>query len=59
MTVSSNAGDEVQGERIICIYNRRSDEVLLLLAGGHWALTTVIKGSPARAIVDKLWHLKQ
>jgi len=48
MTILKDPGDEVQGERIICIYRKRSSEFLIPLTAGHRAIKTVIKGMPAR-----------
>ncbi|MHA1228309.1 MAG: hypothetical protein ACTSPV_16335 [Candidatus Hodarchaeales archaeon] len=58
MTILKDPGDEVQGERIICIYRKRSSEFLIPLTAGHRAIKTVIKGMPARVIVDKLWRFE-
>ena len=59
MVVLKNAGDEIRGERIICIYRKRSSEVIIPLTSGHRAIKVIIKGLPARAIIDKIWRLKR
>jgi hypothetical protein len=59
MTVLQSAGDEVQGEKVICVYRKRGDEILIHQTEGHRALRMTIKGLPARAIVDKQWIFKQ
>ena len=59
MAVLENAGDEIRGERIICIYRKRSSEVIIPLSSGHRAMKSIIKGLPARAIIDKIWRLKR
>lgn len=56
MPVLTDPGDEVRGERIICIYRGRSPEILIHQTDRHRAMRTVIKGLPARAIVDKLFR---
>lgn len=59
MAVLTNEGDEIRGERLICIYRKRSAEFLVPQTSGHRAIRTVVKGLPARAIIDKLWRLTQ
>jgi len=56
MGVLVEPGDEVRGERIICVYRTRGPEALVHQTGGHRATRTVIKGLPARAIVDRLFR---
>ena len=53
MTVLRSAGDEVQGERIVCYYRKRDREVLFHMTGGHRGIRVNIRGLPAKAIVDR------
>ena len=46
-------GDEVRAARILCIYRRHGREYLITLPGGK-GRRSVIRGEPARAIVEKL-----
>ncbi len=53
MTVLTELGDEVRGERLICFYRKRSREILISLTKGHRGWRVKIEGLPARAIVEK------
>lgn len=58
MTVLTEAGDKISGERIICLYRKERSAILFHLTSGHRGLRRVIEGLPAEAVVDKAWKIK-
>ncbi len=56
MAILETEGDEIRGERLIIVFRKRSGEYPIHQTSGHRATKEVVKGLPARAIVDKPWH---
>ena len=46
-------GDEVQGARILCIYQKRSKEQVVPVSGHRRGKSMIVWGSPTRAIIEK------
>jgi hypothetical protein len=57
MTVLTEPGDKIKGEKIICQYRRERQSILVQLTGGHKGMRKVIEGLPAEATIDKKWRL--
>ncbi|MBI4020843.1 MAG: hypothetical protein HY369_01235 [Candidatus Aenigmarchaeota archaeon] len=56
MTVSDRPGDEVRGERIVCIFRKEGTRTIVPQTGGHRATCLIIKGLPARAVIEMPWR---
>ena len=52
MSVGENEGDEVRGKRIACIFRKEGGRALVTQTSGHRATRLIIKGLPARAVVE-------
>lgn len=58
MLVGENEGDEVRGERLVCIFRKEGSRAVVPQTGGHRATRLVIKGLPARAVVEVPWRVR-
>ena len=59
MTVGDQAGDEVRGERIACVFRKEGNRIVIPQTGGHRATRLIIKGLPARAVVEMPWRRRR
>lgn len=57
VTILEHEGDEVRGEKLILVFRKREGKALVSETSGHRATRAVIKGLPARAIIDKSWRM--
>lgn len=50
--IGENEGDEIRGERIACIFRKEGSRSLVHQTRGHRATRLIVKGLPARAVVE-------
>ena len=51
-----NEGDEIRGEQIACIFRKEGSRALVSQTAGHRATRLIVKGLPARAVVERPWR---
>ncbi len=51
-------GDEIRGEHILCIFRKEGSRAIVPQTAGHRATRLIIKGLPARAIVERPWRMR-
>lgn len=56
MIVGESEGDEVRGERLVCVFRKEGSRTVVPQTGGHRATRLIIKGLPARSVVEVRWH---
>ena len=54
--IGEKEGDEIRGERVVCIFRKEGSRTVVAQTGGHRATRLIIKGLPARAIVELRWR---
>lgn len=54
--IGENAGDEIRGEQIVLIFRKEGSRALVAQTSGHRATRLVVKGIPARAVIEKPWR---
>lgn len=50
--IGQKEGDEVRGERLVCIFRKEGSRTIVPQTSGHRATRLVVKGIPARALVE-------
>ena len=59
MSVGMNEGDEIRGERLACIFRKEGSRTLVPQTAGHRATRLIVKGLPARAVVERPWRRRR
>ena len=54
--IGGQEGDEIRGARIACIFRKEGSRTLVHQTSGHKATRLIIKGLPARAVVEQPWR---
>ena len=54
--IGESEGDEVRGERLTCVFRREGSRTVVPQTAGHRATRLILKGLPARAVVEVPWR---